>query len=134
MDQHQHSSSGKDGGHDIDFNVPAISLLGDKQWLRIQRWHHLTDRELQVAELVCRGFNNEVIAAKLKIKYGTVKTHIQNIYRKVHIKNKIQMILKFVDTAAKFTVKSDTSVISMTGRKKSDKETSFSSNKHTERL
>ena len=112
MNQLRYFSSNKDSGYDVNFNVPTISLLGDKQWLRIQRWHHLTDRELQVAELVCRGFNNEDIAAKLKIKYGTVKTHIQNIYRKVHIKNKIQMILKFVDTATKLTAKSDTSAVS----------------------
>jgi len=111
MNQRKYSSSGKNSDSDINFNIPAISLLGNKQWLCIQKWHHLTDRELQVARLVCGGVNNEDIAAKLKIKCGTVKTHIQNIYRKVHIKNKIQMILKFVDTAAKCTAKSDTFAI-----------------------
>ncbi len=125
MDQRQYSYPGKDGGHDFDFSVPPISLLDGKQWLYIQRRFHLTDRELQTASLVCRGFNNEDIAAKLKIKPGTVKTHIRNIYRRVRIKNKIQMVLKFVATATKFTNKSDTtSAISIVEIKKIDKKTS----------
>ena len=125
MDLRQHSYPGKDSGREFDFNVPSISLLDGKQWLYIQRCFHLTDRELQIARLACRGFNNKDIAAKLKIKCGTVKTHIRNIYRRARIKNKIQMVLKFVDTATRFTNKSDTtSAISIVEIKKIDKKTS----------
>ncbi len=128
MDQHQHSNPGKDKRNDdFAFSVPLISLFDDKHWLYIQRRYHLTDRELQVAKLVCRGFNNEDIAAKLKIRRGTVKTHIRNIYRRVRIRNKIQMVLKFVDTAMKFAVKSGTtSAIPIDELKKINKKTSAS--------
>ena len=108
MEPQQYSYPGKDSGRDFDFSAPSISLLNGKQWLYIQRCFHLTDRELQIAGLICRGFNNNDIAAKLKIKRGTVKTHIRNIYRRVRVKNKIQMVLKFVDTATRVTNKSDT--------------------------
>ena len=130
MDQHQHSNPSKDKGHDDSiFNVPSISLLDDKHWLYIQRRYHLTDREIQVAKFICRGSNNEDIAAKLEIKYGTVKTHIRNIYRRVRIRNKIQMVLKFVDTAAKFAAKpGTTSAIPVVEIKKSEKKISASSN------
>ena len=126
MDQHQHSNPGKNKGHDDSvFSVPSISLLDDKYWPHIQRRYHLTDREIQVAKLVCRGLNNEDTAAILKIKHGTVKTHIRNIYRRVRIKNKIQMILKFVDTATKSEAKSGTTpAIPIVEIKKSDKKTS----------
>ena len=88
----------------------------------------MTDRELQVAKLVCRGFNNEDIATELKITYGTVKTHIRNIYRRVRVKNKILMVLKFVGTATKFSAKSETtSPIPIVEIKKSDKKISTSS-------
>jgi DNA-binding NarL/FixJ family response regulator len=128
MDQHQHSNPGKDKRKDDSvFSVPLISLFDDKHWLYIQRRYRLTDRELQVAKLVCQGFNNEDIAAKLKIKRGTVKTHIRNIYRRVRIRNKIQMVLKFVDTAMKFDAKSGTtSAIPIVELKKPDKKTSAS--------
>ena len=122
MDQRQNSNPSEDSGHDFDFSVPPTSLLNGKQWLYIQRCFHLTDRELQIARLVCKGFNNENIAVKLKIKSGTVKTHIRNIYRRVRIRNKIQMVLKFLDTATKFTNKSDTtSAISIVEIEKFDK-------------
>ena len=128
MDQDQHSNPSKDKNHDSAFSVPLISLLDDKQWWYIQKRYHLTERELQVAKVVCRGFNNEDIAAKLKIKRGTVKTHIRNIYRRVRVKNKIQMVLKFVDTSTKFAAKSGTtSAIPIVEIKKSDKKTSASS-------
>ena len=99
MDQHQHPNPNKDKNHDSGFSVPSISLLDDKQWLYIQKRYHLTNRELQTAKLVSMGFNNEYIAAELKITHGTVKTHIRNIYRRVRVKNKIQMVLKFVNAA-----------------------------------
>jgi DNA-binding CsgD family transcriptional regulator len=60
----------------------------------------MSSRELQVANLVCQGFDNEEIAGSLKIKQGTIKTHIRNIYRRVRVKNRIEMLLKFVDIAA----------------------------------
>ncbi len=129
MDQQQHPNLSKDKEHDFDLSVPSISLLDDKHWLYIQRRYHLTNRELQVAKFVCRGFNNEDIAAELKITYGTVKTHIRNIYRRVRIKNKIQMVLKFVDAATKFAAKSGTtSAIPIVEIKKSEKKISPSSN------
>ena len=62
----------------------------------------MTPRELQVAILVCRGFNNDEIAKALKIRHGTVKTHLRNIYRRVRVKSKITLLLKFVEDINKF--------------------------------
>jgi DNA-binding CsgD family transcriptional regulator len=130
MDKHENSNPSKGEGHDTSaFVVPSISLLDDIQWLYIQRECHLTARELQVAKLVCRGFNNEDIAAELKITHGTIKTHIRNIYRRIRVKNKIQMVLKFVDTAIKFAAKPETTpAIPIVEVKKSEVKTSVSSN------
>jgi DNA-binding CsgD family transcriptional regulator len=84
----------------------------------------MSPRELQVARLICDGLNNEDIARALKIKHGTVKTHLRNIYRRVRVKNKITMLLKFVDAALKFSVKSKiTPPIPIVGIKKPRKKT-----------
>jgi len=90
------------------FERPRTVLLNDTHWLYIQNRYHLSPRELEVARLVCSGFNNEEIADSLKIKNGTVKTHLRNIYRRIRVRNKITMLLKFVGEAAKFAVKSQT--------------------------
>jgi DNA-binding NarL/FixJ family response regulator len=74
-------------------------LLNEKQWSYVQSRYDLTPRERQIAELICQGLRNGSIAKTLRIRPGTVKTHTRNIYRKVHVKSKIGMLLRFVTDA-----------------------------------
>ena len=75
---------------------PGLILLDEKQWSYVQNRYSLTRRERQIAELICQGLRNGGIAKLLRIKLGTVKTHTRNIYRKVKVKSKIAMLLRFV--------------------------------------
>jgi len=69
----------------------------EKQWQGLQKRYHLTPRELQIAILVFEGLDNNEIAKKLEISYNTVRAHLQNIYRRVGTRNKVTLVLKFVD-------------------------------------
>jgi len=89
---------------DALFKRPAGVLLDEKKWLYLKNRYHMTPRELQVAILVCRGFSNEEIAEALKVRHGTVKTHLRNIYRRVRVKTKITLLLKFIEDVDKFYV------------------------------
>jgi len=77
--------------------LPQVVLINEQQWSYLQKRYSITTRELQIAQLVCRGLGNEQIADLLKIRLGTVKTHIRNIYRKTWVHNKIAMLLRFVE-------------------------------------
>jgi DNA-binding NarL/FixJ family response regulator len=77
----------------------AAPLLGEKQWSYLQRRYELTPREVQIADLVCQGLRNSSIAKSLNIQPATVQAHVRNIYRKVRVRSKINMLLKFVDEA-----------------------------------
>ncbi|MHC4173591.1 MAG: response regulator transcription factor [Planctomycetota bacterium] len=81
---------------DTGHKYSTALLLDRKQWLYVQNRYSLTPRERQIAELICQGLRNGNIAGYLRIKPGTVKTHTRNIYRKVHVKSKIAMLLRFV--------------------------------------
>jgi DNA-binding NarL/FixJ family response regulator len=83
------------------FKHPRINLLSDEHWRYIRNQYYISLRELQVAKLVCQGFNNEEIAANLKITQGTIKTHMRNIYRRIRVKNRIEMLLVFMESASK---------------------------------
>ena len=74
-------------------------LIKPKRWTYLQNKFELTPRERQIAELVCCGLPNDDIAKELEISAGTAKTHIRNIYRKVHVKSKISMLLMFIVAA-----------------------------------
>jgi len=87
---------------DTLFKRPEGILLDEKKWLYLKNIYHMTPRELQVAILVCRGFNNDEIAKALKIRHGTVKTHLRNIYRRARVKSKILLLLKFVEDIKKY--------------------------------
>ncbi len=102
--RHSKRAKTKDMG-DSEFILQRVtkSPFDENHWSYIQKRFHMTPRELQVAQLACRGFNNNKIAKTLKAKTGTVKTHLRNIYRKIRVKSKIEMLLKFVNTATKFS-------------------------------
>jgi DNA-binding NarL/FixJ family response regulator len=76
---------------------PAVVLLGKRQWRYLKKRYELTAREQEVASLVCRGYSKDEIAEALDIKEGTVKTHLRNIYRRVRVKSKILLLLRFIE-------------------------------------
>ncbi|MFZ4402310.1 MAG: response regulator transcription factor [Bacteroidales bacterium] len=54
---------------------------------------HLSDRELEVLQLICFGLNNDEIADKLCISPKTVKSHKSNLLEKTECKNTTGLIL-----------------------------------------
>jgi DNA-binding NarL/FixJ family response regulator len=50
----------------------------------------LTERELEVLELVAEGATNAEIGTALVISENTVKMHLRNILEKLHLRNRIQ--------------------------------------------
>ncbi len=51
---------------------------------------NLTSREKEILKLVATGNSNSQIAQKLFIREITVKTHLNNIYRKIGVENRVQ--------------------------------------------
>ena len=77
----------------------GASVLDERQWSFLQSRYELTPREVQIADLVCRGFRNSRIAESLHIQPATVQVHVRNIYRKVRVRGKLNMLLKFINEA-----------------------------------
>lgn len=53
---------------------------------------NLSDREREIVALVSRGYKNKEIANNLFISEPTVKSHLYNIFRKLEIKNRPQLV------------------------------------------
>ncbi len=53
----------------------------------------LTPREGQIVSLVTQGFRNKEIAEKLSISEQTVKNHLQNIYDKLGVSDRLELAL-----------------------------------------
>ena len=59
----------------------------------------LTPAETNVVNLTCQGLKNKEIAEKLFISESTVKTHLNNIYKKLNVKNRVQLIRLYLGEA-----------------------------------
>ena len=111
MQQFPRLAPGDVGRGDSPYERPNVILLDEKHWSYIQRRYHVSPRELEVAKLVCHGLSNKEIAEALNIRHGTVKTHIKNIYRRIHVKNKVTLLLRFMADVSKLLSQSTSDAI-----------------------
>ena len=58
--------------------------------------YHLTNREIQILELIVEGLAQNKIAAKLYISPATVDSHIRNIYTKLHVNSRALAVAKAI--------------------------------------
>jgi LuxR family transcriptional regulator, positive regulator of biofilm formation len=76
----------------------------------------LSNREAEVAELVSKGLSNKEVANQLFVTEKTVKFHLTNIYKKMSVKSRAQLIvwclphLGFVESEARVEASSNASV------------------------
>jgi LuxR family transcriptional regulator, maltose regulon positive regulatory protein len=52
----------------------------------------LSEREMEVLALVTAGKSNRQIAKDLFVALSTVKTHVNNIHRKLDVRNRTQAV------------------------------------------
>ena len=62
----------------------------------------LSDREREISGLVSCGFTNEQIGEKLDISELTVKTHLRNIYSKIGVHDRAQLVSHMLKSEADF--------------------------------
>ena len=54
----------------------------------------LTQREREVTRLAARGMSNKAIARELRLSDGTVRIHLQNIFRKLGVGNRTELAVR----------------------------------------
>ncbi|MBW4417866.1 MAG: response regulator transcription factor [Myxacorys californica WJT36-NPBG1] len=87
-----HSSQVVQGTADEN-NLVAIAAA-EPEYNQIIEAYPLTERELEVLQLIVDGCSNAVIAEKLFITVGTVKTHVRNILNKLCADDRTQAAVR----------------------------------------
>jgi LuxR family maltose regulon positive regulatory protein len=70
-------------------DTPSLDQLSDNEWLE-----QLSNREIEVLQLIADGLTNQDIATRLFLSLHTVKGHARNIYSKLGVKNRTQAVAK----------------------------------------
>ena len=66
----------------------AKKVIGSFQSVKtahLANQYNLTERELDVLQLLSKGHSTKAIAGKLNIAFTTVRSHLKNIYVKLHV-------------------------------------------------
>ncbi|RDC64202.1 response regulator transcription factor [Adhaeribacter pallidiroseus] len=58
--------------------------------------YHLTIREKEILACLVDGLSYKMIAAKLFISYETVRSHVKNIYEKLHVASLTEVVAKAI--------------------------------------
>jgi DNA-binding NarL/FixJ family response regulator len=56
--------------------------------------YQLSSREIEVLQLLIKGFSAKMIATDLKISFDTARSHLKNIYQKLHVNSGKKLLAK----------------------------------------
>ena len=87
----------KNGGAPMTPSVAKQVLqLFSKPFKQSADFELITSREQDVLSLLVRGFSYKMAAAELKIGIETLRSHIKNIYTKLHVNSNVEAVAKAI--------------------------------------
>lgn len=66
----------------------------------------LSEREREVLKFVAKGLSNNEIAVRMKLSPSTVKRHVENVLRRLYLRNRIEAAVCAVTKANRQSAKS----------------------------
>lgn len=88
-----------DGGSPMSSRIARQVITAFKEGKGIlsqEKDFDLSDREVEVLNLLAEGYNYQEIAENLYISVDTVRHHIRNIYKKLHVHSQSEAVAKAI--------------------------------------
>jgi len=62
-----------------------------------QKLEELSHREVEILQHLSKGYSSKEIADRLSVSVNTVRTHLQHIYHKLHVRSRTEAVVKFLN-------------------------------------
>ena len=56
----------------------------------------LSEREAEILSILAKGYHDKEIADRFFLSIKTVRTHLRNIYRKLHVRSRTEAVVKYL--------------------------------------
>ena len=73
-----------DGGAPMSPSI-ARKVLGSFQTRGQSNKYHLSAREIEVLQWLIKGYSIKIIASEMNLAFDTIRSHLKNIYQKLHV-------------------------------------------------
>lgn len=94
LDYPEKPAGGEPPVQDMSDNASTHDLIEDDPEMLELFTEELTERELDVLQLVARGLSNREVARRLDISHRTVSTHLSNLYGKLGVRTRTAAALR----------------------------------------
>ncbi len=79
------------------------AMFAEEVWLQLSRSLKLSARELQIVRGTFDGRTEPAIGAELGISPHTVHTHMERLHRKLHVVDRVQIVLRVTNEFLRLT-------------------------------
>jgi DNA-binding NarL/FixJ family response regulator len=82
------------GGAPMSSQIAKMVVNSFQKKRIIEGEAELSERENEILRLLTAGYRNKEVAEKLSISLSTVKSHVYNIYQKLHVTSRVEAVNK----------------------------------------
>ena len=72
----------------------AAMMVSSGKEIKLKKVYNLSDREVEIAFMLCDGFTNRQIASAMKLSDGTARNYISSIYSKLGVESRTAAVQK----------------------------------------
>lgn len=82
-----------DGGNFFSQKLLKNIIISKEEKEKKKNEFDISDREMEVLELTCRGYSNKEIADKLFLSTRTIESHKSSLYAKTGVNNTVNLVM-----------------------------------------
>jgi DNA-binding CsgD family transcriptional regulator len=100
-------SSAEGGGGRHRDQGRSASMFSEKAWKAIGQSLELSSREMEIVRGVFEDRTEFAIASELNISRHTVHTHVERLHHKLHVANRVQLVVRVMTEFLGLTLSSE---------------------------